>query len=132
MADKILKLHQMLALQPVSIPDCVLDFLEDFGDANSLQRASVRTSLEPAYLQKDEVQLKTQLEALRKDLGAITNVQSEAIGKEFPGAYMCKIIFEKGTRGVGFSVRLKENMIAKVVFSADDYRPEDLKKALLA
>ena len=34
MTDKTLKLHQMLALLPVSIPDCILDFLEDFTDGN--------------------------------------------------------------------------------------------------
>ena len=130
MAEKILKLHQMLALQPVAVPDCVLDFLEDFGDANILQRAGVRTSLEPVYLQQSEAALKTELEKIRKDMGAITGVSAEAIGKELPGAYTCKIVFEKGPRGLGFNVKLKENIISKVVFGAGDFNADELKKAL--
>jgi hypothetical protein len=130
MAEKTLKLHQMLALLPVGVPECVLDFMEDLGEASSLQRASVKASLEPPYLQQNETALKQQMEDFRKDMGSVTQVSGEALGKEFPGAYICKVVFEKGSRGLGFMVKIKENQISKVAMTLDDYKPEDLKTQL--
>jgi len=120
----------MLALLPVSIPDCILDFLEDFTETNILEKVKAKSSLEPAFLQQNEILIKQQLEALKSNAGSITQVHAEAIGKEMPGAYLCKIVFENGIKGIGFNVKLKENVISKIVTMTNDYNVEELKKQL--
>lgn len=131
MVERHLKLHQMLALLPVAVPECVLDFLEDLGgDLTPLTRPKVRTSIETSYLQQKDADLKKAIEDFRKDFGEITQVSGEALGKEVPGGYLCKVVFEKGSRGIGFTVKLRENQIIKIAFTLDDFKPDELKKQL--
>lgn len=66
MAEKKLNLQQQLALMPTTIPDTVIDFLEDFYDiAESLNGERVKAALVDGYMQASGSTLKKSLRPLR-------------------------------------------------------------------
>lgn len=121
MAEKQLSLNQQLALMPVAIPDSVVDLLEDFNYSTALQTDSSRLAFDPDYLKISGDSLKLELEKLRTELGALKQVQVDQAGREVPGGFLVRLVFEKGTRGLGLLTRLKERTILKVVFVDGEY-----------
>lgn len=121
MPDKQLSLNQQLALLPVSIPDSLVDFLEDFNYATALQTDSCRSAFEAEYLKNAGDAIKAELEKLRTELGKVLQIMVDQAGREVPGGYFVKLTFEKGTRGIGVLTRLKERTILKVVFVEGEY-----------
>lgn len=130
MGQKSLSLNQQLALLPVAIPDSILDFLEDFNYASSLQTEMVRNSFDADYLRTHGDALKAELEAFRADMGPITSLKVDQAGRELPGAYFCKIGFEKGEKGLGITTRLKEKTILRVDVLNSAYNEEELKNKM--
>jgi hypothetical protein len=129
-AEKQLSLNQQIALLPAAIPDSLLDFLEDFLYVTPLQTETSRASFDPEYLKAEEAKLQETLLQLRKDLGALLKISVEAGGRETPGAYLMRLGFEKGEKGIGAFTRLKERTILKLVFQEGAYDEEGLKGLL--
>jgi hypothetical protein len=130
MTEKQLTLNQQLALMPASIPDSIVDFLEDFNYATALQTDGARSAFDQDYLKNSGDTLKTELEALRSEMGKLTQLKVDAAGREIPGGFMVKLIFERGARGLGVLTRLKERTILKLVFVPGDYDENTLKESL--
>ncbi len=129
--EKSLSFNQQLALLPVAIPDCVVDFLEDFSQGVPLQTEAVRNAFDPEYLLQNGEALRTKLDELRKNGGKVTGVAVEPAGKEIPNAYMVKLVFETaGEKGLGVIVRAKERTVFRVVFGQAAYSDEELKGLL--
>lgn len=127
MADRQLSLNQQLALLPVAIADSVLDFLEDFNYATALQTETVQSSLDPDYWKKNGETLKNDLEAVRKELGKLQTISVEQGGREIPGAYLVRLGFEKGTKGLGLLTKMKEKTIFRVLLQPGEYNEAALK-----
>jgi hypothetical protein len=130
MADKQLSLNQQLALLPVAIPDSIVDFLEDFNYGTALQTETVRSAFDPDYLKTAGDSLKADLEGLRGELGKLQQLQVEQAGREIPGGFLVKLVFEKGRRGLGLLTRLKERTILKVLLTEGEYDETALKERL--
>ena len=131
MPEKVLALHQQLALLPATVPDAIVDFLEDLFDLKiSLGRQNVRAALMPEYLQANEATLRDALVANRQGIGSVLAIQVESIGKDMPQGYWCKLQFEKATRGLGFVMNLKEGKVQGVVTLPGEFSEEELKAHL--
>lgn len=130
MVEKQLTLNQQIALLPAAIPDSILDFLEDFLYGTPLQTETVRASLDPEYLKAEESNLSAVLVQLRAEMGALKKIGVDSAGREFPGVYVLKLGFEKGERGLGIFIRVKERTILKVVLQDGPYNEEALKLLL--
>lgn len=113
---------------PVAVPDSVVDFLEDFNHASALQTDSSRSSLDEEYLKAAGEELKGALEKLRAELGQLQKVNVDQAGRDAPGAYLAKLQFEKGSRGLGLLTRLKERTILRVIFGVGEYDEAALKE----
>lgn len=132
MAEKQLKLNQQIALLPATIPDSILDFLEDLPSANNFATESSVASLDPEYLKNEGENLKAQIAALKNDLGSLLSVAVEQAGRDSPGAYFVKLGFEKGEKGLIAFTRLKERTIFRLLFQEGAYSEEGLKQLLKA
>ncbi len=131
MADKALSYNQQLALLPVAIPDCIVDFLEDFSSGVPLQAESVRNAFDPEYFNQQGEALRAALGEFRKEVGKVVGVAVEAAGKELPNAYLCKLTFQQaGEKGMGLIVRAKERTVFRVVFGPGPYNAEELRALL--
>lgn len=130
MADKQLSVNQQIALLPAAVPDSILDFLEDFLYTTPLQTETSRASFDPEYLKAEEAKIQGTLTQLRTEMGALQRLHVDAAGRETPGAYLVKLGFEKGDKGVGVFTRLKERTILKIVFQDGAYDEEGLKNLL--
>lgn len=128
--EKRLTLNQQLALMPVSIPDTILDFLEDFAHSSALQTESVRAAIDPEYLKAAGDTLKVELEKIRQEKGKILQLHIEQWGREIPGAFGVKMECEKGSVGIGILTRLKEKTILKVMLQMDAYNETALRDLL--
>lgn len=128
MTDRQLTLNQQLALLPVAISDSVLDFLEDFNYATALQTETVQSSLDPEYWKKSGEPLKAELEAVRAEMGKLSGVGVEQGGREVPGAYLLKLTFEKGVRGIALLTKMKEKTIFRVLVQPGEYNEAALKE----
>ncbi len=127
MVDRTLNLHQQIALLPAAIPDAILDFLEDFAFGNVLQSENSRNALDAEYLKAHGDALKTELEKLRAEMGALKELHVDQGGREIPGAFLLKLTFEKGLRGMGVLTKLKERTILRVLIQPGEYSEADLK-----
>lgn len=130
MAERTLNLNQQIALLPASIPDSVLDFLEDFGHSTPLSTEVGRSAYDPEYLKTSADPLTAELAKIRADMGKLQQVHVEQAGRDIPGGFLLKLTFEKGVRGVGLLTRLKERTILKVLMPAGDYNEAALKEVL--
>lgn len=128
--EKHLKLNQQIALLPATIPDSILDFLEDFSSAKNFATENSVASLDPEYLKAEGESLKTQIAALKTELGALQGVAVEQAGRDSPGAYLIKLGFEKGEKGMIAFTRLKERTIFRLLFQEGAYSEEGLKQLL--
>lgn len=127
MADRLLSLHQQIALLPAAIPDSILDFLEDFSQPGPLQAENIVNAFDPEYFKKQGETLRADLTKLRGEMGELKELNVEQGGREMPGAYLLKLTFEKGMRGVGLLTKLKERTILRVLFQSGDYAEAELK-----
>lgn len=132
MVEKQLKLNQQIALLPATIPDSILDFLEDIPSATNFATESSVSSLDPEYLKTDGENIKTQIAALKAELGPLVSVGVEQAGRDSPGAYLVKLGFEKGEKGLIAFTRLKERTIFRLLFLEGPYSEEGLKQLLKA
>ena len=130
MADRTLNLNQQIALLPAAIPDSVLDFLEDFSYPTPLSTEAGRSAYDPDYLKTGAEALVADLTKLRQEMGALKQIQVDQAGREIPGAFLLKLTFEKGVRGVGLLTKLKEKTILRALFPAGDYNDAALKELL--
>ena len=130
MADRILNLNQQIALLPAAIPDTVLDFLEDFNIATALSTETARNAYDPDFLKTQGEALKTELEKLRTEMGKLQLIGVEQAGREIPGAFLIKLSFEKGVRGVGLLTKLKERTILRVLVLEGEFSEPALKDLL--
>ena len=131
MADKALSYQQQLALLPVAIPECIIDFLEDFTSGVPLQAEAVRNAFDPEYLAQQGESVRAALGEFRKEVGKPMAVVVEPAGKEIPNAYFCKMNFERaGEKGMALIVRAKERTIFRVVFGQSGYSVDELKALL--
>jgi hypothetical protein len=128
MADRQLSLNQQLALLPVAISDSILDFLEDFNYATALQTETAQSSLDPEYWKKGGEALRTELEALRGEMGKLQTIAIEQGGREIPGAFLAKLGFEKGVRGVALLTKMKEKTIFRVLVQSGEYNEAALRE----
>lgn len=133
MADKRLNLQQQLALMPATIPDTVIDFLEDFYDeVESLNGERVKAALVDGYMQGSGSTLKKELEALKVSMGKVHSVDIESINQNSSVAYLCKLSSNKTFRGIGFIMNMQSHKIEQVLVLNAEYIKEDLQKKLLA
>ncbi len=130
MPDKQLTLSQQLALLPATIPDSILDFLEDFNYGTPLQTESCRAAFDPEYLKVQEDSIKADLEKWRAEFGKLQQVQVDPASREIPGGFLLKLTFEKAVRGMGVLTRLKERTILKVIFTEGEYNEASLREIL--
>jgi hypothetical protein len=130
MADRILTLNQQIALLPATIPDTVLDFLEDFGFTTPLITESGRNAYDPDYLKAEGEILKKELETLKSSMGKLSQIGVEQAGREIPGGFLLKLTFENGVRGVGLLTKLKERTILRVLLQTGDYDEAAVKELL--
>lgn len=130
MADKILNLNQQIALLPAAIPDAVLDFLEDFQFASVNSTETARNAYDAEYLMKQGEALKKDLEGLRAEMGKLVQVHVDQAGREIPGGFLLKLEFEKGPRGVGLLIKMKERTIFRVLLQQGAYDEAALKELL--
>ena len=130
MADRTLNLNQQIALLPAAIPDSVLDFLEDFSYPTPLSTETSRNAYDPEYLKTAGEPLISELAKLRQEMGALRQLQVDQAGRDIPGAFLLRLTFEKGVRGVGLLTKLKEKTILRVLFPAGDYDDAALRELL--
>ena len=130
MPDKQLSLNQQLALLPVSVPDAVVDFLEDFNYGTPLQIDASRQAFDPEYLKTTGDQLKADLEKIRAEGGKLLQVQVDQAGRDIPGGFLLKLNFENGVKGIGLLTRLKERTILRVLIQPGAYDDAALKALL--
>ncbi|MGZ3695994.1 MAG: hypothetical protein ACXWQO_18125 [Bdellovibrionota bacterium] len=128
MADRQLSLNQQLALLPVAVSDSVLDFLEDFNYGSAFETETAQLSLDPEYWKKSGDSLKKEMEALRKEMGKLEGVLVDQGGREIPGAYLLKLTFEKGARGLALLTKMKEKTIFRVLLQPGEYNEAGLKE----
>lgn len=128
MPDRQLTLNQQIALLPVSIPDSVLDFLEDFNHPKALQTETARSAVDPEYLLAKGEGLRKELEALREEMGLLRALHVDQGGREVPGAFMLRLVFEKGERGIGLLTKMKERTIFRVLIQPGAYSDAALKE----
>lgn len=130
-----LTLAQKIALLPASIPDCVLDLLEDFAQPEVLAAKSKGVAaFKPDYYEKNRTQLENSLRAFR-ELGAVTQVEAGPLQRQYPGAFIVKLIFERGVRGLGFVVlqgTARTGVIAALVVQDDGFSEDFLKEKVVA
>lgn len=129
MAEKQLTINQQLALLPATIPDSILDFLQDFQFSTVLQDESVIASFDPEYFRGAADKLRVEIDELRKS-GKLMKLQVEACGRDIPGAFIAKLQFESGDRGLGIITKLKERTILKVIVQNAEYSEEKIKEIL--
>jgi hypothetical protein len=130
MADRQLTLNQQIALLPVSIPDSILDFLEDFNHPKPLQTDSARSAFDPEYLLASGESLRASLHLMRQEMGPFRALQVDPAGREVPGGYLVKIGFEKGERGIGILTKIKERTIFRVCVQNGNYDEAGLRELL--
>lgn len=130
MAERLLNLHQQIALLPAAIPDSVLDFLEDFSYPTPLSTEPSRNAFDPEYLKTGGETLINELTKLRTEMGALKQIQVDQAGREIPGGFLLKLTFEKGPRGVGLLTKLKERTILRLLAPAGEYNEAALKELL--
>lgn len=130
MTDRILNLNQQIALLPASVPDTVLDFLEDFQFATANSTETARSAYDPEYLKNYGEALGKELETLKSEMGKLTQLYVEPGGREISGAFLLKLTFEKGVRGVGVFTRAKERTILRVLVQPGEYNEQGLKDLL--
>ena len=68
------------------------------------------------------------LEALRGEMGKLQSVAVEQGGREIPGAYLLKLGFEKGARGLGLLTKMKEKTIFRVLLQPGEYNDAALRE----
>ncbi len=127
---KQLTLNQQLALMPVSIPETVLDFLEDFNFPNAMHTDVAKESLDTEFWRKSSADIVKQLEAFRAAKGKVISVEISAGGRELSGAFLCKLTCELGACGVGLMTRMKEKQIYKIILEAESYSEDSLRNKL--
>lgn len=130
MADRILNINQQIALLPSTIPDSILDFLEDFHLSSALQSETARAAYDPEYLKTGGDQLKKDLEILCMGMGPLREIQVEQVGREIPGGFLIRLTFEYGPRGVGILTTLKERTIRQVIVQPEKYSEPVLRDLL--
>jgi hypothetical protein len=128
MPDRQLSLNQQIALLPVAIPDAILDFLEDFNYGSALQTETSQSSLDPDYWKASGEKLRAELDKLRQEMGKLTGLQADQGGREIPGAYLLKLTFEKGTKGLALLTKMKDKTIFRVVLQPGEFEENGLKE----
>lgn len=129
-----LSLNQKLTLLPASIPDCVLDFLEDFNTADPLSHVKTVKSVKPDYFEKNVNSLRKHL-VLMRELGELTEVEGKTLPRQYPGGFMIKLTFERGVRGLGFIVAqgtATTGLISVIVVQDDGFSEDFLRERLAA
>lgn len=129
---KGLTLNQKLALMPASIPDCILDFLEDFNSSDPLASQKTLQVLKPDFFQKNETELRRQFTQMR-ELGDVEEVTGNTLSRQYPGGFMVKLAFERGVRGLGFIVSQGTGVtgvISVILVQEDGYSEDYLKERL--
>lgn len=128
MADRNLNLNQQIALLPVAIPDSVLDFLEDFNYGSALQTETSQQSLDPEYWKNNGENLRADLDKIRADFGKLITISVDQGGREIPGAYLLKLTFEKGPKGLCLLTKMKEKTIFRLLIQEGEYNELKLKE----
>lgn len=127
-----LTLNQKLSLLPASIPDCVLDFLEDFNNADPLTTPKTQKAVKREYLEKNHASLRKHFLQMR-ELGELTEVEGRGLPRQYPGGFMIKLTFERGVRGLGFIVAqgtAYTGLIGVIVVQDDGFSEDYLKERL--
>ena len=127
-----LTLNQKLSLLPAMIPDCILDFLEDFNTQDPLANPKTKLSLKMDYFDKQKDTITRNLVQMR-ELGELGAVEGKPLPRQYPGAFMVKLTFERGVRGLGFVVTqgtAATGQINSIVFQDDGYSEDYLKERL--
>lgn len=130
MPDRVLSLNQQIALLPASIPDSVLDFLEDFGQDAPLEAEAVRNAFDPEYLKAHGEGLRTEVGKVRGEMGKLVQVHVDQAGRDIPGGFLLKLTFEKGERGMGLLTKLKERTILRLLLQPGEYSEPALRELL--
>jgi hypothetical protein len=130
MADRILNLNQQIALLPASVPDTVLDFLEDFQFPTALSTEAARNAFDADFFKDHADALKQDLEKLRAEGGKLVQVGVDQAGRDVPGGFLVRLAFERGLRGVGLLTRMKERTILRVLVLPGGYDETALKELL--
>lgn len=126
MAEKSLSLMQQLALMPDAIPDCIVDFLEDFQQTDSsLVKEAVLHSLTKDLASTALVQLKPLLDTQRAGIGRLMNVKVMPV-EGAPRKFLCHLQFPGSTRGLGFVLHPSEDKISFVSVWSQEYLEADL------
>ena len=128
MAEKRLTISQQIALLPATIPDSILDFIDDFKSGRPLESETAQLSFDPEYLEKQGTELAKQIEALKMEFGSLVEINVEQGGRDVLGGYTIKAKFENGIRSIGILTKLKTRTITKVIIREYD---EEAMKALL-
>ena len=130
-----LSLLQKLALLPSSVPDCLLDFFEDFQNVNALKEDErAINSLNKTYLERKGEDLRQQLNNMRQ-YGKLISVESSSLPRNYPGGFVCRLEFERAVRGLGFIVSQgtgSSGSIRIVHVGDGEYSADDLKEKLTA
>lgn len=100
MGEKRLSFNQKLALLPATVPDCVLDFLEDFNFPEPLQNKKSLESIRADFLKSGKQKLETDLRAVRNQ-GEIREVSVKFLPRRYSGAMLVLLAFEKGKVIIG-------------------------------
>jgi hypothetical protein len=114
------------------IPDCVLDFLEDFNSLAPLAEEKAKKSLKKDFFDKQKEIIIKNLVKMR-ELGALDAVEGKPLPRQYPGAFMVKLTFERGVRGLGFVVTqgtALTGQINSIVFQEDGFSEDYLKERL--
>jgi hypothetical protein len=99
MADRSLSLLQQLALLPDHVPDCIVDFLEDFVNTeSSLTKPETLALLDPSLAATAASSLKPELDAQRAGMGKVTQLQINPVNGA-PRKFTAKINFSAVSRG---------------------------------
>ena len=129
-----LSLNQKVTLLPASIPDCVLDFLEDFNSADPLSLPKTIKAVKEDYLIKNSAGLRKHFVQMR-ELGELTEVEGKTLPRQYPGGFSIKLTFERGVRGLGFIVAqgtAYTGVISVIVVQDDGFSEDFLKERLSA
>ncbi len=134
MGESSLSLSQKLALLPASIPDCVLDFLEDLKNPKPFEDKVSLASIKPEYWNKNKDEILAAVNEWRS-LGEIDTVDGEVLPRQYPGGCICHIRFaSREERGVGFIVSQgtgRTGMISVAYFPKEKVDSNAIKEKLI-
>lgn len=130
MADRSLSLMQQLALLPDHVPDCIVDFLEDFVNTeSSLTKPETLALLDAGLAASAGTSLKPELDAQRAGMGKVTQLQISPVNGA-PRKFIAKINFSAVSRGLGFVLHPQDEKIIHILVWNKDYSEADIATAI--